>query len=160
MSEIRIAQFFKLTVRKEDGAQADKVHLYQNYFIGETSALAGENYGFSAFQADGALASLNGDNQQLRVLFPSNELTIRFVEEGNGNRLTVLALTTAWINGSGAIATYFTDYFIGIGASFNEDTVELRFRSSMDSVGAGFPARVLSVDNVGILPLNAELYLR
>ena len=173
MSEIRICQFFKLVVRKDDGALVDKIHYYQNYFIGENNktingkclsgcspSLAGEEYDFVPFQAEGALASLNGENQQLRVLFPNNELVVRFVEEGNGNRLTVLALTTAWLNAAGSITTYFTDYFVGIGASFNEETVELRFRSSMDSVGAGFPARILSVDNVGILPLNAELYLR
>jgi hypothetical protein len=160
MSEIRICQFLKLIVSTSDGALANKVHLYQNYFINEQKSLAGETYDFAAFQAEGALASLNGDNQQLRVLFPNQEIVIRFVEEGNGNRLTVLALSTAWLNAAGVITTYFTDYFVGIGASFSEETVELRFRSSMDSVGASFPARILSVDNVGTLPLNAELYLR
>jgi len=160
MSEIRICQFFKLIVSRSDGALANKVHRYQNYFINEQKSLAGETYDFAAFQAEGALASLNGDNQQLRVLFPNNELVVRFVEEGNGNRLTVLALSTAWLNAAGSITTYFTDYFVGIGASFSEETVELRFRSSMDSVGAGFPGRILSVDNVGTLPLNSELYLR
>ena len=168
MSEIRICQFFKLVIRKDDGALENRVHRYQNYFIGESNktingsspSLAGEEYDFVPFQAEGALASLNGENQQLRVLFPNNELVVRFLEEGNGNRLTVLALSTAWLNAAGSITTYFTDYFVGIGASFNEETVELRFRSSMDSVGAGFPGRILSVNNVGILPLNSELYLR
>lgn len=161
MSEIRIAQFFRLEVSRADGALANKVHRYQNYFIGETKPLAGEAYEFSPFQADGALASLNGDNQQLRVLFPSQEVSIRLVEEGNGNRLSVLKLTTLWTNAAGALnGAQFTDFFIGVGATFNEDTIELRFRSSMDSVGAGFPARVLTVDNVGILPLEANLSLQ
>ncbi len=87
-------------------------------------------------------------------------MVVRLAEDGEGNRLSVLALTTAWLTGSGQIANTFTDYFIGTGAGFNEDTVELRFRSSMDSVGAGFPGRTFTSDNVGILPLNAELYLR
>ena len=94
------------------------------------------------------------------MLFPNLEVVVRLVEEGEGNRLSVLALTTAWLTASGQITTTFTDYFVGTGASFSDDTVELRFRSSMDSVGAGFPARTLTSDNVGILPLNAELYLR
>jgi phage-related protein len=154
MSEIRICNFFDLLTT------TGKRHYYQNYFIAESKSFLGQSYSFAPFQADGALASLNGDNQQLRVLFPSQELVIRFVEEGDGNRLSVLQLTTAWVTAAGAITTTFTDYFIGTGATFSDTTVELRFRSSMDSVGANFPARTLTVDNVGILPLNAELSLR
>jgi len=154
-SEIRICNFFRLATT------AGRVHRFQNYFIGENKTFNGEVYSFSPFQADGALASLNGDNQQLRVLFPSQEVSIRLVEEGDGNRLSVLALTTLWTNATGALnGAQYTDYFVGVGATFNEDTMELRFRSSMDSVGAGFPARVLTVDNVGILPLEASLNLQ
>jgi hypothetical protein len=160
-SEIRICNFFRLTTT------AGRVHRFQNYFIGENKSFKSpsdneaKNYSFSPFQADGALASLNGDNQQLRVLFPSQEVSIRLVEEGDGNRLSVLALTTLWTNATGALnGAQYTDYFVGVGATFNEDTMELRFRSSMDSVGAGFPARVLTVDNVGILPLEANLSLQ
>ena len=160
-SEIRICNFFRLATT------AGRVHRFQNYFIGENKSFKSpsddeaKNYSFSPFQADGALASLNGDNQQLRVLFPSQEVSIRLVEEGDGNRLSVLALTTLWTNATGALnGAQYTDYFVGVGATFNEDTMELRFRSSMDSVGAGFPARVLTVDNVGILPLEANLSLQ
>ena len=160
-SEIRICNFFRLRT------STDIVHRFQNYFIGESKSFQSPSdanarlYSFSPFQADGALASLNGDNQQLRVLFPSQEVSIRLVEEGDGNRLSVLELTTLWTNATGALnGAQYTDYFIGVGATFNETTIELRFRSSMDSVGAGFPARTLSVDNVGILPLDASLSLQ
>jgi hypothetical protein len=153
MSEIRICNFFDLETT------TGKRHYYQNYFIAESKSFLGQPYAFAPFQADGALANLNGDNQQLRVLFPAQELVIRLVEEGDGNRLSVLRLTTAWVTAAGAISTTFTDYFIGTGSTFSDTAVELRFRSSMDSVGANFPARTLTSDNVGILPLNAELYL-
>ena len=160
-SEIRICNFFRLRT------SAGTVHRFQNYFIGENKSFKSPSdtnarlYSFSPFQADGALSSLNGDNQQLRVLFPSQEVSIRLVEEGDGNRLSVLELTTLWTNATGALnGAQYTDYFIGVGATFNETTIELRFRSSMDSAGAGFPARTLSVDNVGILPLDAALSLQ
>ena len=153
MSEIRICNFFDLLTT------TGKQHHYQNYFIAESKSFLGQPYAFAPFQADGALANLNGDNQQLRVLFPAQELVIRLVEEGDGNRLSVLRLTTAWVTAAGAISTTFTDYFIGTGSTFSDTAVELRFRSSMDSVGANFPARTLTADNVGVLPLNAELYL-
>ena len=155
MSEIRICQFFDLLTT------TGKQHYYQNYFIAESKCFLGQSYSFAPFQADGALASLNGDNQQLRVLFPSLEIVIRLVEEGDGNRLSVLKLTTLWTNATGSLnGTRYTDYFVGIGAGFSDSTVELRFRSSMDSVGSSFPARTLTTENVGVLPLNSELYLR
>lgn len=157
MSEIRICNFFELETT------TGKYHYYQNYFIAASKDFLGQPYAFAPFQADGALANLNGDNQQLRVLFPAQELVIRLVEEGDGNRLSVLRLVTTYINAAGDIQNTpapMTSFFVGVGATFSDTTVELRFRSSMDSVGASFPARTLTVDNVGILPLNADLSLR
>lgn len=153
-SLLRICQFFELTTAN------DQLHRYQNYFIGETRRFRGEDYRFVPFRAEGALSSLNGENQSLQVLFPGEPVIIRLVEAGRGNRLSVLTLTTAWLDGAGNITSTVDDYFLGTGATFNDDTVELRFRSSMDSVGANFPARTLTEDNVGILPLSSELYLR
>lgn len=154
MTEIRIAQYFKLVT------STNVTHRYQNYFVGQSSTFGGESYLFAAFQADGAMASLNGENNQLQVLFPHTEFALRLVEGGNGNRLSELTLTTAWLNSSGSITTTNADFYIGIGASFSDTTIELRFRSAIDSVGSSFPARTLSRDLVGPLPLNAELSLR
>jgi hypothetical protein len=154
MSEIRIAQYLKLTTA------GGVVHRYQNYFVGASSTYLSESYSFAPFQASGALATLNGDNETLQVLFPNLEVVLRLVEQANGNRLSTLAFTTAWLNASDQILTPLTDYYIGIGASFSETTVELRFRSAIDSVGSAFPARTLTRENVGPLPLNSELYLR
>jgi hypothetical protein len=154
MSEIRIAQYFKLATA------GGVIHRYQNYFVGASSTYLSESYSFAPFQASGALATLNGDNETLQVLFPNLEVVLRLVEQANGNRLSTLAFTTAWLNASDQILTPLTDYYIGIGASFSETTVELRFRSAIDSVGSAFPARTLTRENVGPLPLNSELYLR
>jgi len=155
MTVIRLCQFFDYT-------SAGKTASYrlQNYFIGQNKNFNGRGYTFAPFQADGAMASLNGENQQFRVLFPAEEIIVRMVEASDGNRLSTLELTTAWVTASDQLVPGFSDYYIGIGASYSDETVELRFRSAMDSVGASFPARTLSVDNVGILPLNAELYLQ
>jgi hypothetical protein len=153
MAEIRIAQYFKLVT-------ATQTLRYQNYFVGQNSTYLSESYAFAPFRAEGALASLNGDNENLRVLFPNIEVALRLVEQANGNRLSELSFTTAWLNSSEAIVNTLTDYYIGIGASYSDTTIELRFRSAVDSVGSAFPARTLTRDLVGPLPLNSELYLR
>ena len=154
MSSIRIANYFRLTT-------ANNIpHRYQNYFIGASSTYLSESYLFAPFQTEGSMASLGGDNQQLRVLFPNVQYALQLLEEGEGNRLSTLRLTTAWITEAGVIANSLDDYYLGIGAGFSETTVELRFRSAIDSVGSEFPRRTFSRDLVGPLPLNAELYLR
>jgi hypothetical protein len=154
MSEIRIVNYFRLTTAN------GITHRFQNYFVGQSSQYLSESYAFAPFQTEGSLASLGGDNDQMRVLFPNVEYALRLVEQGEGNRLSELRLTTAWLTGSGQIANTLTDFYVGIGAGFSETTLELRFRSAIDSVGSEFPGRTFTRDLVGPLPLNAELLLR
>jgi hypothetical protein len=136
------------------------LHRFQNYFISAPSTFLGESYTFAPFQAEGSTASLGGDNQQLRVLFPNVEYALRLVEQGDGNRLSELRLTTAWLNASDQINIVLNDFYVGVGAGFSESTLELRFRSAIDSVGSEFPGRTFTRNLVGPLPLNAELSLR
>ena len=155
MSELRIVQYFNYT------SKTGTLHRYQNYFIGESRSYGGNTYAFAPFQASGSLSSLNGDNETVQVLFPATEYAIRIVDGANGNRQSTLELTTMWLTGDNSNSNvFFTENLVGIGASFDDTTLELRFRTAMDSVGAGFPARTFTRDNVGILPINAELYLR
>lgn len=156
MSEIRIAQWFNL-----QDANGNR-HRYQNFFIGEKRALDSALYTFAPFRAEGSVANLNGDNGIVQVLFPATEYSIKLVEGANGNRLSRLTLTTQWLNANlePRQGRTYEERYIGIGASFSETTVELRFRTAMDSVGAQFPARTLTRSLVGPLPINAELVLQ
>ena len=155
MSELRIVQYFNYT------SKTGTLHRYQNYFIGENRTYGGNTYAFAPFQASGSLSSLNGDNETVQVLFPATEYAIRIVDGANGNRQSRLELTTMWLTGDNNNSNvFFTENLVGIGASFDDTTLELRFRTAMDSVGASFPTRTFTRDNVGVLPINAELYLR
>lgn len=151
-----------------------KSHYYQNYFYGVSAfavavpGTASPVYRHAPFRVEGALSSLNGENSLLRVLFPHSAFTVALVEEGEGNRLSKLSLKTVWMATTGPITEYssytktaeYEEFYVGVGASFDDTTVELRFRSAMDSVGASFPRQTFSSKNVGFLPLNAEISLR
>lgn len=155
-TEIRIVQAFKLAT-----AEAT-THRFQNYFVNQSKTIASESYDFAPFQVQGTVSNLNGDNSQIQVLFPTTEIAIRLVEAGQGNRNSRLTLTTYSVNSSGNVANNFMsqEIYIGLGASFSEDTVELRFNTAADSVASNFPARRLTQDNVGFLPLDSALSLR
>ena len=153
--DIRIAQFFKLTAA--NGQQ----HYYQNYFANESKTYGGKLYSFAPFRAEGTTASLNGDNSVLQVLFPNIDFAVQLLYSSNSNRLSVMELTTQWLTAEDAYAgTALTEYYIGIGSSISETTLELRFRSSIDSVSSNFPNRTLTRELAGILPLDAQLVLQ
>lgn len=165
---IRVAHF--AYIRTRNGNQ----HYYQNFFYGTSAssvAIPGSSspkYNYAPFQAQGSTASLGGDNPSMQLLFPHTAFSIALVEGGEGNRLSRLELKTVWMANSGDITNYsayslasqYTEYYIGVGSAFSDTTIELRFRSAMDSVGAGFPGQQLSRQNAGILPLNADLVLQ
>lgn len=165
---IRIAHFAYIKTAN------NRNHYYQNYFFGKdlaAVAIPGAStpvYRHAPFQAQGSAAALGGENPTMQLLFPHTAFAINLVEDGEGNRLSQLELKTVWMANSGDLSNYaaysvisqYTEYCIGVGAAFSDTTIELRFRSAMDSVGAGFPGQRLSSQNAGILPLNADLILQ
>jgi hypothetical protein len=167
MPTIRVAHFAFIETANQ------RSHYYQNYFFGKDftavsiPGTASPVYRHAPFEARGSTAALGGDNPALQLLFPHTAFAIAMVEDGEGNRLSKLQLKTVWM-ASNDISNYssytvvnqYTEYYIGVGAAFSDTTIELRFRSAMDSVGASFPAQQLNRQNVGILPLNADLRLQ
>lgn len=169
-SELRMAKYFA-NMSNTDGITLGKrkdtlYHRYQNYFVNETvrwPTVTSPRYAFVPFKVEGTTANLGGENSLLQVLFPNVEAAVRLVEQGNGNRLSRLTLTTVWLNAESLPLSGKQPYqerYIGVGAGFSDTTIELRFRSAMDSVGAQFPSRKFSRSSVGLLPLNADIVLR
>ena len=153
---IRIVQFFDLTA-------SGRPYRYQNYFVSQNKRRpeASTLYGFAPFQVNGGVSSLNGDNIQIQVLFPANEVSLKLLDAADGNRKSSLILYTRTISNNGIISdTGPQEQFIGLGASVGLETIELRFNTAADSVAANFPAQRLNQENVGILPLDSALSLR
>lgn len=154
MSTIRIAQYFDLLDVDNNR------YTYQNYFVRQAVTLAGVRYEFAPFRAEGGVSNIGGDNSAIRVLFPSVDYAVFLVERGSGNRLSRLTLTSQWLNQNNSQIRIYEERYVGIGASFSETTIELRYRSAMDSVQQSFPGRRLSQSLVGPLPLNEQINLQ
>lgn len=158
--DIRICQYFYLVA--SNNAQFS----YQNYFVNEAKFLQPSTansvlrFDFAPFRTEGSISSSNGENSVLQVLFPNTELSLRLLQSANGNRLSRLVLTTMWVNNNGNEISKTTEFYIGIGSSFSDTTLELRFRSAIDSVISNFPARTLTRELVGILPLDSQIVMR
>lgn len=153
MKVIRLVQYFRLIT--SSGSQ----HLYQNYFPA-SSSYNGQSYLFAGFGTKGATAALGGDNGTFSVLFGKEPFILQALQEGNGNRLSRLTLTTRYLNALDQPTTTYQERYIGIGSSIGDTNVELRFRSAMDSVGAIYPNRTFTRKLVGPLPINSDISLR
>lgn len=151
-TEIKIRQTFDITVDNEDSDR----FLFQNYYVDGFGGIA-----FAPFQVQGSVSALGGDNSQIQVLFPTTKEAVQIVDKGNGNRKSQLILTTHYITEEEQVGGQLSqEIYVGIGASFSEDTIELRFNTAVDAVASNFPAQRLNEDNVGILPLDSSLSLR
>lgn len=170
---INIAHF--ITITPKSGNANGLTRRFQNFFFSPSDAgtvpapgTSSPAFSFAPFSVQGSTAQLNGENETLQILFPFSTFAVRLVEEGNGNRLSSLEVRTLWLENNRAttnfsdylVAAQYSEFYTGIGASFSDTTIELRFKSAMDSVNAGIPARTFGRDNVGILPLNADVNLR
>jgi len=165
--QLRLAQF--LTIETDEWKDANGIlrpessYYYQNFFMSESKAFQGNTYDFAPFRIEAQTNALNGDNGILQILFPYSEYAIKLVEQGNGNRLSSLILYTLWLPPDDSLTSSMPKeegYYIGIGASFSDTTIELRFRSAIDSVINNFPSRYITRELAGLLPNNAELALQ
>lgn len=151
---IRVAQFFYLV------DQANNIYAFQNYFVNSTVNIGTVSYTFAPFRAEGTVSNLTGDNALLQVLFPARGYSLKLAEQADGNRLTRLTLTTQWLNANDSMVRSYEERYVGIGASISDTTLELRYRSAMDSVGAQFPGQRMTRRNVGPLPTNSQISLQ
>ena len=158
-TEIRIVQFFDFT--GADTTQPFNELRFQNYFVNTEIQKGSKFFKFAAFQVQGISSSIGGDNSQIQILFPATKEAIQLVGLNDGNRNSRLELVTKSVNNKNQVADLLAkEFYIGLGASFSETTVELRFNTAIDAVASSFPAQRLSEENVGILPLDASLSLR
>ena len=155
MPKIRVCQMFELRLAGQP------VQRGQNFFIGENFTYAGLTYRFVPFEVTGTTQSLGGDNPQVSLLMPNEDILLKMVEGGDGNRNSTLRLINLWVTAAGSpLPGPLIEFYVGIGAGDSDTTIELRFRSPMDAATARFPRQLLTAYNVGILPLNSELNLR
>lgn len=154
MPQIRICQLAEITA-------GSSVYRMQNYFVGQDYSYGGKTYKFVPFQLSGAIMSLGGDNPAMSLLMPNDEMALTIVNKHDGNRNSLLKVTQLWLSSSSSpLPNPITEFYIGVGAADNDTTIELRYRSAVDSVTASFPRRTLSAENVGILPLDSQISFR
>lgn len=176
-SELRVVQFMELIVftgniatnpakfksLKDIEKNVDKTlydrYRFQNYFCNQTKKFLDKKYDFAPFSSEGISASLGGDNELFQILIPNTDVGVKLLERGNANRLSRLRLHTVFMDATlnPENGPRYEEFYVGVGSSINETTIELRFRSAVDTVLGKFPRRTLDYRHVGKLPVSAEV---
>lgn len=151
MASFAIAQFVSITV----GSQTLR---FQNYFVGRDYSRGSDTYVFSGFRVEGSQTS-GAENTQISLLFPNTETSLNLLELLDGGRLAQIRVDSVWLVND-VESQAISDYYTGVGSSFDETTIELRCRSAIDSVVTGFPRRQLNDRLVGRLPQLNEIRLQ
>jgi hypothetical protein len=116
---------------------------YQNYTLGAGDFLP---FGFS-----GVVCNRAGDNVEASLTFPNNALSQSFINTLIKNRTVV---SVAEIVDGREIYSYVGQ---AVSGSVSDDAVSLQLSSVLDAVSTEVPWRFLTEDEVGPLPMNANV---
>ena len=149
--ELAVGHF--LDLKYQNG---NALYRWQNFWIKENV----DNYSFIPFGFSGLTANRAGDNIDASLVFPNNELSRQWA---------LLATQQKWVAQvqvmmfDPADKTDLTTLHTYIGqissTTWDETTINIRLNSIIDAVGGDVPARRLTQQLVGNLPLSSNLRL-
>ena len=152
--EIALGHFLDLNVG------GSPIYRWQNFWIKQNVDQENHTYSFIPFGFSGLTANRAGDNIDATLVFPNNELSRQWA---------LLATQQKWVAQiqvmmfDPADKTDLTTLHTYIGqissTAWDETAINIRLNSIIDAVGGDVPARRLTQQLVGNLPLSSNLRL-
>ena len=131
---------------------------FQNFHAGETRTYLGRDHLFAGFGFSGAAVDINGANIQAQLVFGLNQL-IMTIAQNAANNFWVVRVNTVWLNPRNfdETAQRLEEIYAVVGFEHDNSRIGLRLGSPLDSVQADVPRRVLTQQNVGVLPTTGNV---
>ena len=129
----------------------------QNYRVSDSVNFNGETFTFAPFSFSGAVTSLQGDNVEAGLVFPSNIVTRSWAQDAILLRWTARA-NIVLLNDDFTIKSQLYSYAGQVGnGGWNETTLELQLNSVLNAVNGNIPGRVLNRQLVGKIPITSSI---
>ena len=134
---------------------------FQNSKPGEVIAYRGFDYPYLPFMYQGAAKSRTGDNLEAAIVLSANDISMGYAARAVQNRWNMKVSSCSMHPVDFTVGrTLATEYWLVASMSYDVEMVEILLSSSVDSVGATAPTRVLTRSMVGALPTSGQVQNR
>ena len=148
--EFAVGNFLEL--KKASGT----VSRWQNFWIKENI----DGYSFIPFGFSGLTTNRQGDNIDASLVFPNNELSRQYALEATQEKWVATVRMFIFDPADKTKRDLLTTYIGQVTSStWNETQIQVRLNSLLDAVGGDIPARRLTQDLVGYIPVTSNIQL-
>ena len=141
---------------------AEKQYRYQNFNVDGSVNIGGKSHKFVPFGFSGITLTRAGDNVDASIVLPNSALAQAFalnaLEEEWLTYVTVGSFDPA--NPSSFQQVLYTYAGVVSGGGWDDTSINLTLNSVLDAVTGDVPHIVFEYDNVGPLPVTANLNLQ
>ena len=160
MSIIALANFIHITTASGDDPKGLEPNRFQNGKYDAPVVLGGTNHQYLSFNYQGAARNLTGDNMESTLILANNAISMSYAKAAVDNKYHIQVdtyLMTADFVPSKLITS---ETWLAASLSYDPVTVEILLSSAIDAVGADCPNRVLTLRQVGHLPVTGNIQSR
>ena len=148
--ELAYGQFLDLT------SGNGTIYRWQNFWIKENV----DGYSFIPFGFSGLTTNRQGDNIDATLVFPNNELSRQWALLATQQKWIAKVQVLLFDPDDKTKRTLLHNYIGQVSASGWGDTaINLRLNTLLDAVGSDIPARRLTQNLVGYVPISSNIQL-
>ena len=137
-------------------------YAFQNFHVQNTVRINNVNHGFLAFGFSGVTVSRNGDNVDANIVVPNNSIAQAFALQAIEQQWLVKVSVGSFDPTNAQEFSQLLYEYVGVVSSggWEDTSIRLILNSVLDAVTGDVPHRVFETDNVGPLPVTANLRLQ
>lgn len=135
---------------------------FQNFNVGDTVRIGNTNHQFLPFGFSGVTISRNGDNVDASIVLPNNKLARDFTLQAFEDEWLTEVTIGSFDPGSPKKMDKVLYTYLGVvsAGGWDDTSINMTLNSVLDAVTGEVPHRIFERDNVGPLPITANLRLQ
>lgn len=137
-------------------------YAFQNFNVGGIVRINNKNHQFLPFGFSGITVARNGDNVDASLVLPNSALAQAFALQALEEEWICKVRVGSFDPGEPKKFAQLLYEYVGVVSSggWDETSIRMILNSVLDAVTGDVPHRVLEQDNVGPLPITANLRLQ